>query len=581
MLETASDRLSQRGGPHFGSPDKLPAVRLDAIARAGRLRIPYTSGILIGIGETRRERVEALLALRELHEEGGHLQEVIVQNFRAKPGTKMAGAPEPSLDDHLWTIAVARLLLPPDVSVQAPPNLAHEHFPRLLEAGIDDWGGVSPVTPDHVNPEAPWPALDRLAEATAAAGLTLVPRLTVYPRFLREPEEWLAPRTRAAALHQADALGLARGDALVRGHDAGAAAGWRDGRAAPCRRAFAAALATAERGGELGEADAAALLSARGPEVALLTTPPTSCGAPSAATGHLRRLPEHQLHERLLLPLRLLRVLEGPPGREPARPGLPARPRRGRAPLAGGVGARRDGGLPAGRHPPRLSRPLVPVRARGHQGRAAAAARARVLAARGLAGRRHRGLVAALLPRAPARRRARLAAGHRGRDPGRRGAARALPRQGLDRAVARGHAHGARGRAALDVDDHVRPRRGAREPGAPPARAARPAARDRRLQRVRAAAVRARRGADLPQGPRAGGADVRRGGRAARRGAPDPASAHRQRAGLLDEARARGRAHPARRRRQRPRRDAHERVDQPRRRRRARPGMPARAHGRA
>ena len=173
---------------------------------------------------------------------------MIVQNFRAKPGTKMAGAPEPSLDDHLWTIAVARLLLPPEVSVQAPPNLAHEHFPRLLEAGIDDWGGVSPVTPDHVNPEAPWPALDRLAEATAAAGLTLVPRLTVYPRFLREPEQWLAPRTRAAALRQADALGLARGDAWSAGTTPEPPRGWRDApgrsrtRSRPRSRRWSAAM---------------------------------------------------------------------------------------------------------------------------------------------------------------------------------------------------------------------------------------------------------------------------------------------------------------------------------------------------
>src|SRR6478672_7141948 len=177
MLETASPRLSERGLPHFGSPDKLPDVRLDAIDRAGRLAIPYTSGILIGIGETRRERVEALLALRDLHERHGHLQEVIVQNFRAKPGTKMAEAPEPTLDDHLWTIAVTRLLMPLEVAVQAPPNLAHAEFPRLLEAGIDDFGGVSPVTPDHVNPEAPWPEIARLETAAAAAGLTLQPRL--------------------------------------------------------------------------------------------------------------------------------------------------------------------------------------------------------------------------------------------------------------------------------------------------------------------------------------------------------------------------------------------------------------------
>jgi FO synthase len=273
MLETASARLSERGMPHFGSPDKQPAARLDAIARAGRLRIPYTSGILIGIGETRRERVEALLALRDLHAEHEHLQEVIVQNFRAKPGTKMAQAPEPSLDDHLWTIAVARLVLPPEVALQAPPNLAHDEFPRLLEAGIDDFGGVSPVTPDHVNPEAPWPEIARLEAATAAAGLTLVPRLAVYPRFLRDPERWFDPALHGPVNRVADGLGLARRGSFSVGTTPRPPAGWRG--AVPRRPggvsdAFRAALDRSERGADLREPDAVALLSARGPEVALL-----------------------------------------------------------------------------------------------------------------------------------------------------------------------------------------------------------------------------------------------------------------------------------------------------------------------
>jgi FO synthase len=273
MLETASARLSERGMPHFGSPDKHPATRLAAIARAGRLQIPYTSGILIGIGETRRERVEALLALRDLHAEHGHLQEVIVQNFRAKPGTKMAHAPEPSLDDHLWTLAIARLLLPPDVALQAPPNLAHDEFPRLLEAGIDDFGGVSPVTPDHVNPEAPWPEIARLEAAAAAAGLTLQPRLAIYPRFLREAERWLDPALQRACNAVADGLGLARRGAWRVGTTPRPPAGWRGGvppAAGGVSDAFGTALARSERGTDLREADAVALLSARGPEVALL-----------------------------------------------------------------------------------------------------------------------------------------------------------------------------------------------------------------------------------------------------------------------------------------------------------------------
>ena len=161
MLETVADRLSEKGGPHWASPDKVPAVRLETIRLAGELSIPFTSGILIGIGETRGERLEALLALKALGEEHGHLGEVIVQNFRAKPGTRMADHPDAALDEQLWTVAAARVVLGPDWHVQAPPNLAYEDFPLLLDAGIDDWGGVSPVTIDHVNPEAPWPEIER------------------------------------------------------------------------------------------------------------------------------------------------------------------------------------------------------------------------------------------------------------------------------------------------------------------------------------------------------------------------------------------------------------------------------------
>ena len=152
MLETASERLSEPGGPHFGSPDKLPARRLETIRLAGEMRVPLTTGILIGIGETRRERIDALLALRDLADRHGHIQEIIVQNFRAKPGTKMRDAPQPSMDDLCWTIAVARLIFGPGMSIQAPPNLYSGDLTEPIAAGINDWGGVSPVTPDHVNP---------------------------------------------------------------------------------------------------------------------------------------------------------------------------------------------------------------------------------------------------------------------------------------------------------------------------------------------------------------------------------------------------------------------------------------------
>jgi FO synthase len=217
MLESVSQRLCEAGGPHHGAPDKQPAVRLETIRAAGRARVPFTSGILIGIGETRRERIEALLALRALHREFGHLQEVIVQNFRAKPDTRMADAPEPNHADHLWSVAVARVVLGPEMNIQAPPNLSRGVLADLVAAGINDWGGVSPVTPDHVNPEAPWPAIEALAQQTAAAGKTLAERLAVYPRHALEGKRWLDPALRTPVLRAIDSEGLARQDAWIAG----------------------------------------------------------------------------------------------------------------------------------------------------------------------------------------------------------------------------------------------------------------------------------------------------------------------------------------------------------------------------
>lgn len=208
MLETSADRLSQRGGPHHGSPDKVPARRLETIELAGRRKVPFTSGILIGVGETRLERIESLLALRQQHARYGHIQEIIIQNFRAKPGTLMVNAPEPSLEEQMWTIAAARLIFGPEMAIQSPPNL-REELGHLIESGINDWGGVSPVTPDHVNPEAPWPELERLAADTAAAGKVLAPRLAIYPAYLKSPEEWLAPEPMKATLRKQDTAGLA------------------------------------------------------------------------------------------------------------------------------------------------------------------------------------------------------------------------------------------------------------------------------------------------------------------------------------------------------------------------------------
>jgi FO synthase len=224
MLESASPRLCARGGPHHGSPDKEPAVRLATIAAAGRLAVPFTTGILIGIGETRAERIEALLAIDALHRRQGHVQEVIVQNFRAKPDTGMARAPEPHVEELLWTVAMARIVLGPHMNIQAPPNLSPGLAAGLIAAGVNDWGGVSPVTPDHVNPEAPWPAIAKLAADTAAAGKCLTERLAIYPAYALKPERWLAPSLHAAVLRARDATGFARGEWApgLRGQEAAA-----------------------------------------------------------------------------------------------------------------------------------------------------------------------------------------------------------------------------------------------------------------------------------------------------------------------------------------------------------------------
>jgi FO synthase len=212
MLESTSTRLTEKGMPHYGSPDKDPAVRLETLRLAGEEKIPFTTGILIGIGETRRERIESFLAIRDLHEKYGHIQEIIVQNFRAKPDTKMALAPEPDLDDLLWTIAVARLIFGAQMNIQAPPNLSPGVLPKLIAAGINDWGGVSPLTPDHVNPEAPWPHLDQLAIETAAADKFLEQRLTIYPDYLKQAEIWVSDAVRPKVLCQADGDGFAKRD---------------------------------------------------------------------------------------------------------------------------------------------------------------------------------------------------------------------------------------------------------------------------------------------------------------------------------------------------------------------------------
>ncbi|KUL44244.1 2-phospho-L-lactate guanylyltransferase [Streptomyces violaceusniger] len=219
MLETTAERLwSEPGGPHYGSPDKEPAVRLRVLEDAGRSSVPFTSGLLIGIGETPEERAESLFALRRVSRWYHGIQEVIIQNFRAKPDTAMRGMPDAELDDLVATVAVARHILGPSACIQAPPNLVDAEYEQLIGAGIDDWGGVSPLTPDHVNPERPWPQVDELTERSAAVGFSLRERLAVYPEYIQRGEPWLDPRLLPHVTALADpATGLAREDATPTG----------------------------------------------------------------------------------------------------------------------------------------------------------------------------------------------------------------------------------------------------------------------------------------------------------------------------------------------------------------------------
>ena len=211
MLESTSQRLYEAGGPHEFAPSKRPRVRLRTIEIAGELKIPFTTGILIGIGETRRERIDALLAIRRLHAAHGHIQEVIIQNFRAKPDTPMGLTPHATSIELLWTVAVARLLLGPDMNVQVPPNLSSEDYQLYLGAGINDWGGISPLTIDFVNPEAPWPGIAQLRKRSADKGYQLRPRLPVYPEYLVDDNTYVDETLRAKVDSLADLEGYAKG----------------------------------------------------------------------------------------------------------------------------------------------------------------------------------------------------------------------------------------------------------------------------------------------------------------------------------------------------------------------------------
>ena len=343
--------------------------------------MPFTTGILVGIGETAEERIDALLAIRDAHARHGHVQEVIVQNFLPKPGTGMHSSPPCDPEVFLRTIATARIVLGPTMHLQAPPNLTDPAgLADLVSAGIDDWGGVSPVTPDHVNPERPWPALDTLRAVTEAAGHTLAPRLTVYPEYVRDEQAWLHAHVRTAVRHASDLEGLARDDTWASGGDTvppRIVGRDVDGPGASVRRTgtgrVAEVLDGVQAGQETGESEIVALLEARGPDVR----------AVAEVADQLRRdivgddvtfVRNRNINytEHLHLQVPVLRVLEGSALAQSAGRSVPARS-RGDAAAGGRSGrVRRDGGVPPGRDPPRLRRRLLPRRRPGGEaGRAA------------------------------------------------------------------------------------------------------------------------------------------------------------------------------------------------------------------
>src|SRR5947207_1864624 len=349
MLETTAQRLYRtKGAPHFGSPDKDPAVRLRVLEDAGRSNVPFTTGILIGIGETLAERAESIFAIRKVAREYRGIQEVIVQNFRAKPDTKMRDVPDAELDDLAATIAVTRLVLGSKARIQAPPNLVGAQYDLILRAGIDDWGGVSPLTPDHVNPERPWPAIDELADRTASAGFTLRERLTVYPPYLGEP--WLDPRLARHVAALADpATGLAADGAMPRGLPwQEPDGGWgRSGRP-DLHRTIDTAGRTEPGRPHRRPGRRPARRRRRRPGG---TGQDRRRAAPRSQRGrrHLRGHPQHQLHQRLLHRLPVLRVRPAAHRCRRVHPLAEADRRPGRRSL----GCRCHGSVHAGGHPSR------------------------------------------------------------------------------------------------------------------------------------------------------------------------------------------------------------------------------------
>ena len=327
MLESLDPDLAC----HRGAPDKTPERRLATLDAAGRLAVPFTTGVLVGIGESRPERVRTLSAIADSHRAHGHVQEVIVQNFLPKPGTAMHDHPPCPPEELLWTIAVARLVLPADVHVQAPPNLSDDLRP-LLDSGLDDWGGVSPVTVDHVNPERAWPALALLREATEAAGMTLAARLTIYPGYASDPERGSTPPC-ASRARRSDADDLGREDPGARGASSCPGAGGRPsrrprrhrwGRPACGRRVASAAApwprcSTAwPRARRWARTRSSPCSRRAAPRFAPWPRWPTSCGGTSRRRRHVGGQPQHQLHQRVHLQVQVLRLLQRPPVAQPA-----------------------------------------------------------------------------------------------------------------------------------------------------------------------------------------------------------------------------------------------------------------------
>ena len=555
MLETTSTRLwAERGGAHFGSPDKDPAVRLAVLESAGRSRIPFTTGVLLGIGENTAERIEAVLALREVQERHGHLQEVIVQNFRAKGGTAMLASPDLQTEEYAAAVAVTRVLLGPGMRIQAPPNLTDTgELALLLRAGIDDWGGVSPLTPDHVNPERPWPQIDELARLTAAEGFELRERLTTHPHYVRESragtDSWVDDRLLPTVLAMADDHGLARDDARLGPFPASAPVA-----PAPSSLGRLLARAAADPAG-LDDAAYGQLLQARGEDLEALAALAddvrreavgdtvtyavnrnldSSLGLPAARVTELAAeavtlgATEICAQGAMSGPADYLEFARAV---RAADPGLHLHAFRPAEHLA----AATEAGIS-------LAEWFARVRDAGVGSVPGTGARILDDEVRALLDGRRRHLLGGL-----------GAGGHR-RPPG---------------------------RPADDGDDGLRPRRVRLRPGPPPPPAGGDPGRDRRLHRAHPDAL----GADRVTGPgrgRASRSDDGRVARGARRRPPDAPRARPARAGGLDQARAARCPAGARRRRRRPRRGAAGRRPGPggragggssaRRRRRARTG---------